>query len=122
MSDATVVLRCSFCDKSQHEVAKLVAGTKAFICNECTTLCSEIVAGPLPDLSTRSVSRYEIAQLRLSAFIALNGWGSKGEDGQWKTWDWGALEDRAAILVEWALRVPSADAMLPADLYGEAQP
>jgi hypothetical protein len=36
---------CSFCDKSQQEVGGLVAGPKdVFICNECTDLCSEILA------------------------------------------------------------------------------
>jgi hypothetical protein len=36
-------LYCSFCGKSQHEVAKLVAGPSIFICNECTDLCYRIV-------------------------------------------------------------------------------
>ena len=34
-------LYCSFCGKSPHEVDKLVAGPKTFICNECTDLCTE---------------------------------------------------------------------------------
>jgi ClpX C4-type zinc finger/Ankyrin repeats (3 copies)/Ankyrin repeat len=29
-------LYCSFCGKSQHEVQRLIAGPKTFICNECT--------------------------------------------------------------------------------------
>jgi hypothetical protein len=36
-------LYCSFCDKSQHEVAKLIAGPNVFICDECTDICVEIV-------------------------------------------------------------------------------
>ena len=28
-------LRCSFCGKREHEVTKLVAGPKVFICDEC---------------------------------------------------------------------------------------
>ena len=28
-------LRCSFCNKLQHDVRKLVAGPKVFICDEC---------------------------------------------------------------------------------------
>ena len=32
-------LYCSFCGKSQHEVAKLIAGPSLFIYNECTDLC-----------------------------------------------------------------------------------
>ena len=35
--------RCSFCGKSQDEVAKLIAGPGAYICNECIDLCNEII-------------------------------------------------------------------------------
>ena len=34
---------CSFCGKSQNEVKKLIAGTTAFICNECIELCSDVI-------------------------------------------------------------------------------
>lgn len=36
-------LKCSFCDKDQDQVKKLVAGSGVYICNECIELCSEIV-------------------------------------------------------------------------------
>jgi ATP-dependent Clp protease ATP-binding subunit ClpX len=35
-------LRCTFCGKSQFDVRKLVAGTTAFICDECVALCVKI--------------------------------------------------------------------------------
>jgi ATP-dependent Clp protease ATP-binding subunit ClpX len=38
-------LVCTFCGKSQREVAKLVAGPDAYICNECVDLCNEIIDG-----------------------------------------------------------------------------
>ncbi len=34
---------CSFCGKSQDEVAKLIAGPDVYICDECIALCNEIV-------------------------------------------------------------------------------
>jgi ATP-dependent Clp protease ATP-binding subunit ClpX len=34
---------CSFCGKSQSEVKKLIAGTTAFICDECIRLCANVV-------------------------------------------------------------------------------
>lgn len=34
---------CSFCEKSQRQVRKLVAGPGVYICNECIDLCSEIL-------------------------------------------------------------------------------
>ncbi len=36
-------LRCSFCGKSQSEVKKLIAGSSAYICDECIELCNEIL-------------------------------------------------------------------------------
>jgi len=43
-------LHCSFCGKSQHKVAKLIAGPFVFICNECVAMCNDVIAArPLPD-------------------------------------------------------------------------
>src|SRR5258708_39721167 len=37
-------LYCSFCGKSQHEVAKLIAGpSPVFICDECVEICTDVV-------------------------------------------------------------------------------
>ena len=36
-------LRCSFCGKTQKEVRKLIAGPGVYICDECITLCNEII-------------------------------------------------------------------------------
>jgi ATP-dependent Clp protease ATP-binding subunit ClpX len=35
-------LKCSFCNKSQREVKKLIAGPDVYICDECVTVCHEI--------------------------------------------------------------------------------
>ncbi len=37
------ILYCSFCGKSQNEVKKLIAGVSAFICDECISLCSDVI-------------------------------------------------------------------------------
>nr|VFK30215.1 MAG: ATP-dependent Clp protease ATP-binding subunit ClpX [Candidatus Kentron sp. MB]VFK34169.1 MAG: ATP-dependent Clp protease ATP-binding subunit ClpX [Candidatus Kentron sp. MB]VFK76728.1 MAG: ATP-dependent Clp protease ATP-binding subunit ClpX [Candidatus Kentron sp. MB] len=37
------LLYCSFCNKNQHEVLKLIAGPAIFICNECVDLCNDII-------------------------------------------------------------------------------
>ena len=37
-------LRCSFCNKSQREVKKLIAGPTVYICDECIALCNDIIA------------------------------------------------------------------------------
>lgn len=48
-SDPTKVLYCSFCGKSQHEVTKLIAGPSVFICDECVTLCNDIIREELQE-------------------------------------------------------------------------
>ena len=48
--------RCSFCGKPRGEVKRLVAGPEVFICDECISICTEILvddrivagAGPGP--------------------------------------------------------------------------
>ena len=35
--------RCSFCNKTQDQVRKLIVGPNAFICDECIQICSEIL-------------------------------------------------------------------------------
>ena len=38
-------LRCSFCDKSQADVQKVIVGNKGVsICNECVEACNDILA------------------------------------------------------------------------------
>ena len=53
------VARCSFCEKTQDQVRRIIAGNGVYICDECVALCQEIIAdnmdsaqerpqGPLP--------------------------------------------------------------------------
>ena len=42
-ADLSGELVCSFCGKSQDEVKKLIAGPSVYICDECVSLCSEII-------------------------------------------------------------------------------
>jgi ATP-dependent Clp protease ATP-binding subunit ClpX len=43
MADKKPILECSFCDKTQNEVKKLVAGSKGYICDECIRLCNDVI-------------------------------------------------------------------------------
>ncbi len=36
-------VRCSFCNKSQDQVRKLIAGPGVYICDECVDICTEII-------------------------------------------------------------------------------
>ena len=44
MTNRTFHLRCSFCGKEAIEVRKLITGPQVHICDECVTLCNEILA------------------------------------------------------------------------------
>jgi ATP-dependent Clp protease ATP-binding subunit ClpX len=46
------LLYCSFCGKSQHEVRKLIAGPSVFVCDECITLCNDIMREEIQNDST----------------------------------------------------------------------
>ena len=48
--DDKKVPRCSFCNKTQDQVRKLIAGPGAFICDECVGLCSEIITEELDEV------------------------------------------------------------------------
>lgn len=41
--DEIKTIRCSFCGKAQQEVRRIVAGPGVYICDECVSLCMEIV-------------------------------------------------------------------------------
>jgi hypothetical protein len=56
-------LCCSFCQKSQDSVAKLISSPsnypRAYICDECVAVCASILEddrGPLPALSGAAVN------------------------------------------------------------------
>ena len=37
-------LSCSFCGKDKETVKKFISGPNVYICNECISLCNEILA------------------------------------------------------------------------------
>ena len=41
--DGYTPVRCSFCGKTDDQVARLIAGPGVFICNECVALCDDIL-------------------------------------------------------------------------------
>jgi ATP-dependent Clp protease ATP-binding subunit ClpX len=53
-------LHCSFCLKSQHEVAKLIAGPGfIFICDACVGLCDAILAGRTPKGAVMKIDKID---------------------------------------------------------------
>ncbi len=60
------LLYCSFCNKSQHEVRKLIAGPSVFICDECIDLCNDIIRDEMAaeDKATGKTSLPTPAEIR----------------------------------------------------------
>ena len=42
--DNSLSLSCSFCGKDKSAIAKLIAGPGVYICDECVSLCNDILA------------------------------------------------------------------------------
>jgi ATP-dependent Clp protease ATP-binding subunit ClpX len=57
---ACAELQCSFCGKTQGQVALLIAGTSVNICDDCVGLCVEIVFRHMQNKS-RAASEAEAA-------------------------------------------------------------
>lgn len=49
LGESGELLKCSFCGKSQKQVKKLIAGPGVYICDECISLCNEIIEEELAD-------------------------------------------------------------------------
>ena len=67
-SDQYTPVACSFCGKSEGQVSRLIAGPGVFICNECVSLCEEILSEEEVD-STNEISSPELGELMSPARI-----------------------------------------------------
>ncbi len=62
------LVKCSFCAKGQKQVRKLIAGPSVYICDECISLCNDIIAdelGEYPDLDLTDLPKPR----EISAFL-----------------------------------------------------
>ena len=60
-NDNTTKIRCSFCGKTEKQVRKLIAGPgDVFICDECISLCDEILEDELQELYTDRDTEEEV--------------------------------------------------------------
>lgn len=53
-------------------------------------------------MNRKLMTEYERATLRLEAWKALEGWGTRNASGDYKTWDMKERKEKAAELAEWA--------------------
>ena len=64
------MLRCSFCKKTEDQVAKLVAGPEVYICDECVSIAVRMMHGR-QGLFRRLWNFFR--SLRISRFDSLQG-------------------------------------------------
>jgi ATP-dependent Clp protease ATP-binding subunit ClpX len=77
-------LRCSFCGKSKESVKKFISGPNVYICNECISLCNEILAEederavadsvtriPTPQEIKQTLDHYVISQDRAKKSLSV---------------------------------------------------
>ena len=51
------VVRCSFCNKTQAQVRKMIAGPNGvYICDRCVDVCAEIIEEELPEAEVAVMS------------------------------------------------------------------
>jgi ATP-dependent Clp protease ATP-binding subunit ClpX len=60
---AKVYHQCSFCDKNQQQVKKLVQGNDVYICDECISLCYDIIKQDAP----RAIPEKDIIPSKIKA-------------------------------------------------------
>jgi ATP-dependent Clp protease ATP-binding subunit ClpX len=62
---------CSFCGKNASEVKKLIAGPGTYICNECVSLCTEVLALEAREADDRAVPDYKPHEIKkkLDAYV-----------------------------------------------------
>src|SRR5205823_6599515 len=71
---------CSFCGKQRREVRKLISGPRVFICDQCVTLCNDILAKeeaserpkyPPPRAIVEELDRYVVGQKDAKRALAV---------------------------------------------------
>ena len=78
-------LRCSFCGKDKETVKKFISGPNVYICNECISLCNEILAeederatseqaipSPTPEEIKSALDQYVIGQEAAKKSLAVS--------------------------------------------------
>ncbi len=79
------ILRCSFCNKDQNDVRKLIAGPTVFICDECVEVCNDIISDdnrlesrpgvksslPIPQEIKKFLDEYVIGQEQTKKKLAV---------------------------------------------------
>ena len=84
MNEKRVPIRCSFCGKTENEVARLLSGPAAYICDRCVAVCNTILAAedereamnsgselPKPKEIKEFLDRYVIGQDKAKKILSV---------------------------------------------------
>ena len=64
-------IRCSFCNKTQSQVRKLIAGPAGvYICDECVDICADILEEELEDEEVEETATPDINLLKPKVGVA----------------------------------------------------
>jgi ATP-dependent Clp protease ATP-binding subunit ClpX len=61
--------KCSFCNRSEDLVEKLIAGPEAYICDKCITVCSDIIQKKAPTAHELKVLKPKEIKAKLDEYI-----------------------------------------------------
>lgn len=64
MTTTTLIAWCSFCLKAHTDVGTLVAGPGVYICDECVSLCSQVIASKPRSVDSKPVERSDLGKPR----------------------------------------------------------
>ena len=108
--------KCSFCLRSQADVAKLVSGGRVYICDECVTQAHRIINAPDDDV------RPPVAWPRPTASQMVTKLLRALRRRLWRSASW-AWRSRSAAASGVALRIPDVphEAWIPARSRGRAR-
>lgn len=68
------IVHCSFCKKSEEEVAHIIAGPHVHICNSCVEVCKEILDKEYPDYKALEETveiKLPKGEMKVSEIVAL---------------------------------------------------
>ena len=68
-NDDNKILRCSFCNKTQDQVRKLIAGPGAYICDECVNICSDIIEEEMKNMQSEDGNLHLKKPKEIKAFL-----------------------------------------------------
>jgi ATP-dependent Clp protease ATP-binding subunit ClpX len=72
-----IIHSCSFCEKNQTQVSKLVAGNDVYICDECIVLSYEIIKQEKPKIVKETEAHPQVIKNKLDEYVVGQDYAKK---------------------------------------------